>query len=48
MVAADELDGPLGDLESHLRTQLMKAVVTISASNDTKWAKGRGGDTDGN
>lgn len=48
IVMADDLEKPLGELESHLATQLMKAVATLSASNATKRAKNRGGAADGN
>ena len=43
VAAADDLDGPLGELESHMTTQLMKAVATLSASNPTKRTNGKGG-----
>ena len=43
VAAADDLDGPLGELESHMTAQLMKAVATLSASNATKRANGKGG-----
>lgn len=36
VVAADFLDGPISKLESHMATQLMKEVATLSASNATK------------
>jgi len=40
--AADDLVGPLEKLDTHMSTQLMKAVATLSASNATKRA-GKGG-----
>lgn len=40
--AADDLVEPMEKLDSHMSTQLMKAVATLSASNATKRA-GRGG-----
>lgn len=40
VVAADDLERPLADLDSHMATQLMKAVATMYASNATKKAKG--------
>lgn len=43
VVAADELENPMGEMESHMATQLMKAVATLTASNATKRAKNRGG-----
>lgn len=45
--AADNLDKPLGDLDSHMTTQLMKAVATLRASNATKRAGGQGGPANG-
>lgn len=38
VTAADDLDASLEKLESHMATQLMKAVATLSASNATKRA----------
>ena len=43
MAASEDLDEPLETLASHMSTQLMKAVATLSASNATKGAKGKGG-----
>lgn len=40
--AAEDMIEPLERLDSHMTTQLMKAVATLSASNATKKA-GRGG-----
>ena len=34
--AADDLVEPLSKLETHMNTQLMKAVATLAASNATK------------
>lgn len=48
---ADDLDGPLATLESHLSTQMFKAVATLKASNATKRsgkAKGKGGSAEDN
>lgn len=45
---ADDLDDPLATLESHLSTQMFKAVSTLKVSNETKRAKGRGGPADDN
>lgn len=45
---ADDLDDSLATLESHLSTQMFKAVATLKASNETKRAKGKGGAADGN
>lgn len=42
VAAADDLEEPLETLESHMATQMMKAVATLSASNATKRA-GKGG-----
>lgn len=42
VVAADDLTGPMEKLDTHMTTQLMKAVATLSASNATKRA-GKGG-----
>lgn len=41
VAAADDLSEPLEKLDSHMATQLMKAVANLSASNATKRA-GRG------
>ena len=41
--AADDLVEPLEKLESHMATQMMKAVATVSASNATKRSNGKGG-----
>lgn len=35
MVEEDALDDPVGLLESHLRTRIMKEIVTLSTSNVT-------------
>lgn len=43
VAASDDLVEPLEKLETHLSTQLMKAVATLSASNATKRAGGKGG-----
>lgn len=48
IAAADDLDGPIAQLESHMTTQLMKAVATLHASNATKRARGRGGPANDN
>ena len=42
IAAADDLQESMNKLETHLSTQLMKAVATLSASNATKRA-GKGG-----
>lgn len=36
---ADDLEEALGKLDSHMETQLMKAVATLSASNATRRAR---------
>ena len=41
--AAEDLDEVLAEMDAHANTQLMKAVATLSASNATKRAKGKGG-----
>lgn len=43
MPASEDLDEPLEKMESHMSTQLMKAVATLAASNATKKAAGNGG-----
>ena len=43
MVATDDLDEVLPEMDSHANTQFMKAVTTFSASNATKRAKYKGG-----
>lgn len=48
VAASDDLNKPLGNLESHMTTQLMKSMATLSASNATKLAQGRGGPADNN
>lgn len=48
VAAADNLDKPLGTLDSHMTTQLMKAVATLRASNATKRTGGPGSAADGN
>ena len=48
VAAADDLTETLSQLESHMNTQIMKAVVTLSASNATKRAKGNGAAADKN
>ena len=48
---ADDLDDPLAKLESHLSSQMFKAVATLKASNATKRAgstKKKGGAADDN
>lgn len=45
---ADDLDDPLATMESHLSTQIFKAVATLKASNETNRAKGKGGPGDDN
>lgn len=48
---ADNLDGPLATLKSHLSTQMFKAVATLKASNATQRsgkAKGKGGPAEEN
>lgn len=40
--AADDIDKPLAELDSHMSSQLMKAIATLSARNQTKKA-GSGG-----
>lgn len=47
MAASDDLDEPLETLQSHMTSQLMKAVAKLSASNATKRVKGKGGPADG-
>lgn len=39
---SDELDDTTAQLESHMNTQLLKEFATLSASNATKKAKGKG------
>lgn len=47
IAAEDSLDKPLNDLESHMTTQLMKTVATLSASNTKNRGQGnRGGTAD--
>lgn len=46
MAASEDLVEPLETLASHMSTQLMKAVATLSASNATKRANGKGGPAD--
>ena len=41
--ASDDLIERMERLESHMATQLMKAVATLSASNSTKRAGGKCG-----
>ena len=41
--ASDDLIEPMERLESHMATQLKKAVATLSASNAMKRAGGKGG-----
>lgn len=43
MAASEDLTEPLDTLSSHMTTQLMKAVATLSASNATKRSRGKGG-----
>lgn len=45
---ADDLDDVLATLESHLSSQMFKAVATLKASNETKRSNGRGGAADDN
>ena len=40
---ADDLDDPLATLDSHLSSQMFKAVATLKASNATKRSKEKGG-----
>lgn len=48
VIESDELDTPMSKLESHMTTQLMKAVDTLRASNAKNRAKGgSGGDAGG-
>lgn len=42
VAAADDLTEPMEKLDTHITTQLMKAVATLSAGNATKRA-GKGG-----
>ena len=42
MIAADDMEEPLHQLETHMVSQLMKAVATLSASNATKKNGGGG------
>lgn len=45
IVSADDLDGPRTELESHMATQIMKAVATLCSINSNKRVKGDyGGD----
>lgn len=37
VAAADDLNEAMDKLDSHMTTQLMKALGTLSASNATKW-----------
>ena len=39
---AEDLDGPLATMESHLSSQMYKAVATLKASNATKRAGNAG------
>lgn len=50
VAAADNLDETMSELDSHMHTQLLKAVANLSASNATKknkGNKGNGGNADG-
>lgn len=49
MAAADDLVDTMDTLDSHMMTQLIKAVATLKASNAGKksGSKGRGGPADG-
>lgn len=42
MPLADDLDEPMQKREGHMMIQMMKAVATLSASNETKTAQGSG------
>lgn len=44
---ADDLQEPLHQLETHMLTQLMKAVANHAALSATKRARGGGGPADG-
>lgn len=48
LAMADNLDEALSTLDSHVLTQMMKAVATLKASNATKRAKGKGGAAEDN
>ena len=45
---ADDLDEVLATMESHLSSQMFKAVATLKASNATKRAGKKGGAADEN